>query len=175
METVFTLEENKNIRTSKGIGVCAAMSCDWLAKSLKNNGISSRGEMESLFTLAIAHSAFEIGNLKKNYDAFLDRFGLYPIEFVPFTGGVTATKVTTATLRNRRPKLIVVGGGQVRGHAMAIRPLTDGTVEFFDPNHGMFRASDNEFNVTFQGLLAKEYVDLYAFDVAGVLDVGLRK
>jgi hypothetical protein len=117
---------DNSFATSRGPGVCMAMSCDWVARSRALGGVTERRQLSSSFTWGIAQSAYEIGLIQGDL-AIMERFNLT-------LRGQRRVQAAAHAMFSGGYMMLVISGRH-GGHAMGIRNEPN-HVEFFDPNQG---------------------------------------
>lgn len=139
-ECIFPLPYQNSTGTSRGAGICAAMTARWIQQSLRfGRDILSAHQLGSLHNIAVAQSAYEIGHIKLDIPELLDTYSLSVAQTIDGAGTGSIGMVSRVCAMNGYIHFVwwpAAGGG----HAIGFRVAAP-TFMFFDPNFGLFRCN----------------------------------
>ncbi|MEL6106133.1 MAG: hypothetical protein AAFU85_08855 [Planctomycetota bacterium] len=155
-------ETNNGMKFSKIIepGECMAMTCDWSRVSLMHG--KSRKDLLNPAKWHIGQSAYEKGQSRDD-EQIIAAMGLSVVDKARDVAIGSGSDVASRLSKLQGTYVWgVVGKG---GHAMGYRN-TGKTIEFFDPNDGLYICDDAD---DFKSSVAKE-LDTYYSKLLGTLD-----
>jgi len=129
------VQTNNNIQTVKGkLGVCMAMTAEWIIASKRNNGVTRAWQIGTNGAFRINQAAGLIGE-QKGANNLLKRAGL---EITSEQDDSTLADLGT----NGYHILEIWDTTRDKGHAMGTW-VTQDKYQFFDPNFGLFHAKSS--------------------------------